>query len=100
MLIIKKLPNQLIFVGEQKVPLVPRYKLNAQQLEISNLKGSDSGTYVCELSTSGQPLEVRHELTVHTAPNVTALGPKEQRVNKVGSSYVTSLNLYPLNIST
>lgn len=73
--------EELLYVGTVKVPLSRRYKLNGGQVEISNLRPSDSGTYVCRLETL-TPLEVEHVLDVQYGPKLTRVSEEEQHVLK------------------
>lgn len=87
-LIIKKAAEdqqkeKLIFVGDVKVPLHDRhYKLEGGQMEISNLRRSDAGTYVCRMESQPNPREVSHVVDVQYAPKITAVTAGEQRVHK------------------
>lgn len=73
--------HQLLFVGFVRVPRSRRFKLNSGQVEIANLKPSDSGTYVCRVEAE-PPLELKHELDVQYAPNFTKKSAEQQVVVK------------------
>lgn len=55
--------QELLFVGVVKVPPSRRFKLNGDQVEIANLRPSDSGTYICRIQAE-PPVEVRSRLVV------------------------------------
>lgn len=74
--------DKLIFVGNVKVQRDRRYKFDNNQLEISNLRASDSGTYVCRLESQPSPIELHHFLDVQYPPKVEAVSPPEHHVRK------------------
>lgn len=87
MLLVKKAAtsdakDKLIFVGNVKVQRDRRYKFDNNQLEISNLRASDSGTYVCRLESQPSPIELHHFLDVQYPPKVEAVSPPEHHVRK------------------
>lgn len=73
--------EELLYVGTVKVPPSRRYKLNGGQVEISNLRASDSGTYICRLE-SQPPVEVEHQVEVQYGPKLTRVSEGEQHVQK------------------
>ncbi|XP_076035504.1 limbic system-associated membrane protein-like isoform X2 [Oratosquilla oratoria] len=86
-LIISKETTQstLIYAGQFKVQhREKRYKLNGDSLEISQLKRTDSGTYLCKFSEQ-PPVQLNHTLDVLFAPSVKAKTGQQQRIVK-GSS--------------
>ncbi|KAG7154604.1 Contactin-2-like [Homarus americanus] len=49
---------KILFVGDVKVQRNRRYKLNGHMVEISNIRASDAGTYICSVETQ-PPLELK-----------------------------------------
>lgn len=72
--------EKLIFVGELKVHMDRRYKLNNGAVEIANLRRSDAGKYICRIE-SQPPMEVTHELDIQYAPTIQAITQGEKRVH-------------------
>ncbi|XP_042207231.1 protein amalgam-like isoform X2 [Homarus americanus] len=72
---------KILFVGDVKVQRNRRYKLNGHMVEISNIRASDAGTYICSVETQ-PPLEIKHELEVQYAPKLKMISEAEQHVLK------------------
>ncbi|XP_050712500.1 neurotrimin-like isoform X2 [Eriocheir sinensis] len=73
--------EKLLFVGELKVLRSRRYKLDKGMVEISSLRPSDSGNYVCRIQVDPH-IEVVHHLDVQYSPKITYNSDAEQHVMK------------------
>lgn len=73
--------EKLLFVDNVKVSRDRRHKLNDNKVEISNIRKSDAGTYICQMEST-PPVILRHVLEVEYAPKIKAVTEGEQRVNK------------------
>ena len=71
-------------VGNVLVTRDRRISLKENQMVISNLKRSDTGTYKCELAVD-PPKELIHNLEVLYAPEIKAVTQGEQLVRKGNS---------------
>ncbi|KAK8376395.1 hypothetical protein O3P69_009795 [Scylla paramamosain] len=73
--------EKLLFVGEVKVLRSRRFKLNHGMVEVSGLRPSDTGNYVCRIQVE-PPIEVVHYVDVQFAPKITHHSEQEQQVVK------------------
>lgn len=73
--------EKLLFVGEVKVPRSRRFKLNDGMVEISSLRPSDSGNYICLIQDT-PPIEVVHHVDVQYSPKITHHSEAKQQVLK------------------
>eukprot|EP00096_Caligus_rogercresseyi_P003115 TRINITY_DN1570_c0_g1_i1.p1 TRINITY_DN1570_c0_g1~~TRINITY_DN1570_c0_g1_i1.p1 ORF type:complete len:506 (+),score=90.45 TRINITY_DN1570_c0_g1_i1:124-1641(+) len=87
MILLWKKGNRVLTAGETKVRRDSRMQLLGNDLEISNLKKSDGGDYICELETDAVlPSAITHTVEILVPPNLSTNPSNGQIVVKKGTT--------------